>query len=80
MGGFSCVVLRLEGRAQECLHGVDGPQDDEERHARVDVLVEGRVLDVVVVERYGETERDEGDGEGAAEGHGARVGKGSVGH
>ena len=80
MPEFVLVLGILEVRAEREFHDVHLANDDDDGEEGVDVLVELRVLQVVVVEGDSHAEEGEQRGEAGFEQGGARVGEGGVAH
>ncbi len=77
----SILVLTLpQARPEREFHHPHRAHEDDDCEYGVRVLMEGWVLQAVVVERYKYCERDEEEGEEEAEEAGARVGEGGIGH
>ena len=69
-----------QGRAKGEFHDKHAPDEHRGGEEGVCILVEGRVLEVVVIQGYEGGEQDEANGEDAFEDHGAGVGEAGVVH
>lgn len=77
----SILVLTLPQARPKCeFHHPHRAHEDDGCEDGVRILMEGWVLQVVVVERYEYCEGDQEEGEEEAEEAGARVGEGGIGH